>query len=61
MPVIGILEAIPTVNAYVTAFQRGLTEAGFVERRNATIDRRSANGQYERLPALAAEFVPGSR
>jgi putative ABC transport system substrate-binding protein len=57
MPVIGILEAIPTVNAYVTAFQRGLTEAGFVEGRNVTIDRRSANGQYERLPALAAEFV----
>src|SRR5262245_5705596 len=57
MAVIGILEAIPTVNAYVTAFQRGLTEAGFVEGRNVMIDRRSANGQYERLPTLAAEFV----
>jgi putative ABC transport system substrate-binding protein len=57
MPVVGVLEAVPTFNAYVAAFQRGLAEAGFVEGRNVTIDRRSANGQYERLPALATDFV----
>src|SRR5262245_17336702 len=57
MPVVGVLEAVPTFNAYGAAFQQGLAEAGFVEGRNVTIDRRSANGQYEQLPALATEFV----
>jgi putative ABC transport system substrate-binding protein len=39
------------------AFRQGLKETGFVEGQNIAIEYRSANGQYDRLPALAAELV----
>jgi putative ABC transport system substrate-binding protein len=41
----------------VAAFRRGLEEAGFVEGRNVVVEYRWAEGQYERVPALAAELV----
>jgi putative ABC transport system substrate-binding protein len=39
------------------ALKEGLTETGYVEGKNLAIEYRWANGQYERLPALAAELV----
>jgi len=42
---------------FIAAVLQGLTEAGYVEGRNVTIDYRWAEGHYDRLPALAAELV----
>jgi putative ABC transport system substrate-binding protein len=59
MPVIGFLHAgSPTPSApYLAAFLRALAEAGFVENRNVAIEYRYAEGQYDRLPSLAAGLV----
>ena len=59
MPVIGFLGSSSAAEwgPFVTAFQRGLKETGFVEADNFTIEYRWADGQYDRLPALAADLV----
>ena len=59
MPVIGFLGAqSPAVFASrVRAFRQGLAELGFVEGRNVAIEFRWAEGQHNRLAALAAELV----
>src|SRR5260370_40188946 len=57
MPVIGFLSAGSLGSYRETAFRQGLNEAGYAEGRNVAIEYRSAEGQYDRLPALAAELV----
>ncbi len=59
MPVVGILNggAPGEYALFVAAFRQVLSEAGYVEGRNMAIDYRSAEGQYDRLPSLAAELV----
>jgi putative tryptophan/tyrosine transport system substrate-binding protein len=59
MPVIGFLSSRSPgeSDAVVAAFHRGLAEAGSVVGQNVAIEYRWTNGQYDRLPELAAEFV----
>src|SRR5262245_52840291 len=58
-PIIGFLgTASPGPFAHLIAsFRQGLQETGFVEGRNVAIEYRWAEGQYERVPALAADLV----
>ena len=59
MPVIGFLDlrSPHTVSDQLRAFRQGLKDTGYVEGENASIEYRWAEGQYQRLPALAAELV----
>ena len=59
LPVIGYLHsASPEPYSFMmAAFRHGLAEAGYVDGQNVTIDYRWAEGQFDRLPALAAELV----
>jgi putative ABC transport system substrate-binding protein len=59
LPVIGFLTSLgqhdrPNLRE---AFRHGLSEAGYVEGRNAAIEYRFAENQYDRLPALATDLV----
>jgi putative ABC transport system substrate-binding protein len=59
MPVIGFMSGrSPEDSAHLlAAFRQGLSEVGFVEGQNVAFEFRWARGQYDRLPALAAELV----
>src|SRR5262245_8659487 len=59
MPVIGFLDprSPDTLADRLRAFRQGLKETGYVEGENVAIDYRWAEGQYDRLPAVVAEFV----
>src|SRR5207237_3800799 len=43
----------------VAAFRQGLKEAGFVEGQNVAVEYRWAEGQYDRVPAMALELIVG--
>jgi putative ABC transport system substrate-binding protein len=59
LPVIGFLNsASPGGFApFVAAFRQGLKETGYVEGQNVAIEFHWAEGQYDRVPAMAAELV----
>src|SRR6266498_3517119 len=59
MPLIGYLSRempSPSREVFIAAIKRGLAEIGYVEGRNVTIVYRWAEGQTDRLPALAADL-----
>ena len=59
MPVIGYLDSQSpgTFADYLRAFRQGLKETGYVEGENVATEYRLAEGQIDRLPALAADLV----
>ncbi|MFZ2143325.1 MAG: ABC transporter substrate-binding protein [Xanthobacteraceae bacterium] len=59
MPVIGLLDSTsPDVHSnLLRSFRQGLNETGHVEGRNVAIEYRWSDGQYDRVPELAAELV----
>jgi putative tryptophan/tyrosine transport system substrate-binding protein len=58
MPVVGYLHgASAATDPFLPAFRTGLSEAGFVENQNVVIEYRWAEGEYDRLPALATDLV----
>jgi putative ABC transport system substrate-binding protein len=59
MPVIGYMDtaSASTTAHLVEAFRRGLSAAGYDEGRNVAIEYRWSEGNYDKLPALAAELV----
>jgi putative ABC transport system substrate-binding protein len=59
MPVVGFLHSASpeSIVNLVSAFRKGLAEAGFIEGQNVAIEFRWANGQVDRLPELAADLI----
>jgi putative tryptophan/tyrosine transport system substrate-binding protein len=59
MPVIGFLSSLSAsiTSKRIASFGQGLSETSYVAGRDVTVEARMAEGQYDRLPALAAELV----
>jgi putative ABC transport system substrate-binding protein len=59
LPVIGFLRStsFASFQRLISGFHQGLTEAGFVEGQNVSIEYRSAEDHPDRLPALAADLI----
>jgi putative tryptophan/tyrosine transport system substrate-binding protein len=59
MPVVGLLLSSTSKEAgrYIAGLTAGLAEIGYVEGRNVALEYRTAEGHFERLPALANDLV----
>jgi putative tryptophan/tyrosine transport system substrate-binding protein len=59
MPAVGFISALArsSPDPYLAAFHQGLSETGYVEGQNLAMEYRWAEGDYDRLPALAADLV----
>jgi putative ABC transport system substrate-binding protein len=59
LPVIGFVNmgSADGSEGYVEPFRKGLGETGYVEGQNVTVEYHWLEGQYDRLPALIADFV----
>jgi putative ABC transport system substrate-binding protein len=59
LPVVGFLNPGSSVATryQAMAFAQGMSQTGYVEGRNVAVEYRWANGQYDQLPAIAADLV----
>src|SRR5258708_25691935 len=59
MPVIGVVNAgsLGASASRSAAFRKGLSETGYIDGQNATVEYHWFSGQYDRLPALMADLV----
>jgi putative tryptophan/tyrosine transport system substrate-binding protein len=59
IPVIGFLSSLsaPVTSKRIASFGHGLSETGYAVGRDVTVETRMAEGEYDRLPALAADLV----
>src|SRR6516165_9460523 len=59
MPVVGFINSWSADGSahYVAAFRKGLSETGYVEGKNVTVEYHWLEGQYDHLPALLADLV----
>jgi putative ABC transport system substrate-binding protein len=54
---VGLLTGSQQDDRWLAALRQGLKETGYIEGRNVAIKHRSADGHFDRVPALAAELV----
>jgi putative ABC transport system substrate-binding protein len=60
-PVVGFLHSGSKLRSpHIIGFGQGLDETGFVDGRNVTVQYRFAEGHYDQLPAMVADFVNGN-
>ena len=59
MPTVGFLSSLSEAASthLISAWRRGLSETGYLEGKTVAVEYRFADGQYDRVPAFAAEFV----
>lgn len=57
LPVVGLLRGTEIAEPVIAAFRRGLSDSGFSDGKNVTVDVRWAEGKRDRLSELAAELV----
>ena len=57
MPIVGFVNTGLYQGARADAFRKGLSEAGFIERQNVTVEYHWLEGQFDRLPSLMADLV----
>src|SRR5262249_50638854 len=56
-PVVGVIDGGFGDPKFMAPFKQGLSDLGYVEGQNVTIEYRWADGRYDRLPELAADLV----
>ena len=54
---VGWLQPAPIPDAWARAFKQGLQDANYVEGKNLIFEYRWGDGNFDRLPAMAAELV----
>ena len=57
MPVVGFVHGGSPDARRVAAFRKGLSETGYIEGQNVTVEYHWLEGQYDRLPSLMADLV----